>query len=332
MAVLAICVSAARAQQQQTVTLRIATLAPPGSDWEQVLATLASDIDKNTHHRVTLKLYPGVDERDFIRNIGRGQLDGAELTSYGLSLFDPTVRVLELPELFDSIEESDYAVDKMWPRLGARYKKMGIILGPPEEMGWARLYAQSEIDTRAALTKAKLWLDPDNAVFQALYGQLRINVIVLPPAQLDDAFAKQTVDSCSATPAVMQSLQSSKVQYRSSLSLGYRVTAVVIDSAVMRRISPSDQKVVWMLMTSAATAQRKAMRRANADALQAMQAGGLTESTASTELAAAFETAVQQTWQNFAGVLYSKQDLADVLKYRQEYRTAHKDQAGTPPP
>jgi hypothetical protein len=150
------------------------------------------------------------------------------------------------------------------------------------------LYARSPIDTYAALTKAKLSVDP-----RSMHSSGSRWSCSRP--QLDDAFAKQTVDSCC-------------------------------------RVSSADLKIVWTLMTNAAADQRMAMRRANADAQKAMQASGLTDSTVSTQLAAAFDAAAQQTWQSFAGALYSKQGLADVLAYRGEYRAAHRGTAGTPPP
>jgi TRAP-type C4-dicarboxylate transport system substrate-binding protein len=317
LAVLAVLAGTARAQ-----TLRIATLAPPGSDWEKILQKLASEIDMKTQHRVTLTLYPGLDEKDIVTKMGQGKLDGAELTAFGLSLSDPTVRILELPELFDSIEEADYAADRFWPQLQAKYK-LRFILAAREETGWPRSYALGRIDTPAALTKAKLWLDPQDAVIQQLYTQLGLTGIVVPPAQVDAALAKQTIDTCYAAPAAMRSLQSSKVRYRSSLPLGYRVAALTITSTAMSRMSSYDQKTVLMLVTRFSRSQRKVMRRANDDALAAMQAAGLADSNASTQLTSAFDTAAQQTWQSLVGVLYSKQELADVLQYRQQYRAAH---------
>src|SRR5688572_6693321 len=74
---------------QKSTEIRLATLAPSGSPWMQVLDKSQAEIAEKTAGRVTLKYYPGGqqgDERDFVRKIGLGQLDGAAITSIGLAM------------------------------------------------------------------------------------------------------------------------------------------------------------------------------------------------------------------------------------------------------
>src|SRR5436305_3927673 len=113
------------------VELRIATLAPSGSPWMEVLDKAASDIKDKTAGRVTTKYFEGGqqgDERDFVRKIKLGQLDGAAVTSIGLAMIDESIRVLELPMLFESADEVDYVADKMWPYFQAKFDKAGFKL------------------------------------------------------------------------------------------------------------------------------------------------------------------------------------------------------------
>ena len=66
-----------------------------------LIGTVVSD---KTDKRVSLKWYPGGvqgDERDYVRKINLGQLDGAAVTSVGLSMIDESIRVLELPRLLE---------------------------------------------------------------------------------------------------------------------------------------------------------------------------------------------------------------------------------------
>ena len=117
---------------QQKDERRIATLAPRGSSWMKTLERGAAEIEKETQGRVTTKYYPnGVqgDERDVIRKMGLGQLDGAAVTSVGLSLVYEGIRVLELPRMFASVEEMDYVRGKMWPYFRKKFAKKGFVLG-----------------------------------------------------------------------------------------------------------------------------------------------------------------------------------------------------------
>jgi hypothetical protein len=74
--------------------LRIATLAPSGSPWTEFLERAAAEITSETDGRITFKYFTGGqqgDERDFIRKINLGQLDGAAVTSAGLAMIDPSI-------------------------------------------------------------------------------------------------------------------------------------------------------------------------------------------------------------------------------------------------
>ncbi|MEO8549541.1 MAG: TRAP transporter substrate-binding protein DctP, partial [Kofleriaceae bacterium] len=108
----------AKPAHAENIELRIATLAPSGSPWMEVLDKANGEIKTKTASRVTLKYFEGGqqgDEKDFVRKIKLGQLDGAAVTSIGLAMIDESIRVLELPMMFNTAEEVDYVADKMWP-------------------------------------------------------------------------------------------------------------------------------------------------------------------------------------------------------------------------
>src|SRR6478736_2791373 len=128
--------SAARADN---VELRIATLAPDNSSWTETLDKAASEVKDKTAGRVTLKYFKGGsqgDERDYIRKIKLGQLDGAAVTAIGLAMIDESIRVLELPMMFNSVDELDYVADKMWPYFQKKFKDKGFRLNDRGEVGW----------------------------------------------------------------------------------------------------------------------------------------------------------------------------------------------------
>src|SRR5215208_1185208 len=103
-----ILLAASRPASAESHEFRMATLAPSGSPWMELLEKAGVEIAEKTERRVTVKYYPGGqqgDERDFIRKFKLGQLDGAALTAIGLALIDPSILVLQLPMLFETQEE-----------------------------------------------------------------------------------------------------------------------------------------------------------------------------------------------------------------------------------
>ena len=47
---------------------------------------------------------------------------GAAVTAVGLAMIDESIRVLELPMMFESVEELDYVADKLWPYFQKKMK------------------------------------------------------------------------------------------------------------------------------------------------------------------------------------------------------------------
>src|SRR5688572_29639161 len=88
---------------QADTEVKIASLAPAGSAWAKILEEGGRDIEAKTAGRVKVKFFfsgQQGDERDVVRKMKVGQLDGSAITAVGLGLIKSDVRVLELPFLF----------------------------------------------------------------------------------------------------------------------------------------------------------------------------------------------------------------------------------------
>jgi TRAP-type C4-dicarboxylate transport system substrate-binding protein len=96
--------------------IKIATLAPEGSAWIQTLNELNAEVMKKTDNGVQFKIYAGGilgDEKDMVRKMHIGQIQGAVLTSAGLSGIFSEMDVFQIPFLFENYDEVDYVVGKM---------------------------------------------------------------------------------------------------------------------------------------------------------------------------------------------------------------------------
>src|ERR1700690_598363 len=132
------------------VELRIASLAPENSPWMDVLDKAAGEIKGKAASRGTLKYFAGGqqgDERDFVKKIKLGQLDGAAVTAVGLAMIDESIRVLELPMMFETVDELDYVADKMWPYFQKKFEKKGFKLQERGEVGWIYFMSKSKVES-----------------------------------------------------------------------------------------------------------------------------------------------------------------------------------------
>ena len=318
--------SAAPAFADGGTELRIATLAPAGSTWSKKLSKASDDIKDKTQSRVTLKWFEGGsqgDEKDFIRKVGLGQLDGAAITSIGLSMIDESIRVLELPGMFDSIDEMNYVSEKMWPKFQAAFKAKGYILADRGEVGWYYVMSKDKIESLADLQKAKAWLWGDDKIMKPLYAKLGVNAVPLGVPEVDAGLTSGRINACYGSPLAAVALQwSTKVKYRTDLALFYGVAATVISKKAFDALAPADQKTLLDRLKKAGGQIRTAVRQDNEDADKSMQRSGVKVTTVAFK--ADFQKDAEQVWKDLVGKLYTQDQLDSVLKYRQEYRDKHK--------
>ena len=91
-------------------TLRVATLAPKNSSWGKVFRIWRKAVKKKTDGEVNLKIYYNAvqgNEGSMVGKMKTGQLDGAALTSVGLSNIYKNVLVMSLPGVSDSWKNLD---------------------------------------------------------------------------------------------------------------------------------------------------------------------------------------------------------------------------------
>ena len=304
--------------------LRIATLAPSGSPWMQVLGKGQAEIKEKTAGRVTIKYFEGGqqgDERDFVRKIGLGQLDGAAVTSIGLSMIDESIRVLELPMMFQTAEEVDYVADKMWPYFQKKFEKKGYKLNDRGEVGWLFYFTKDKSDSLAALKGQKLWLWGDDLIVNALYKKLGFNGVPLGVPEVDAGLTSGKISGCYSSPVAAVALQwYSKVKYVTSMPMSFAIAATVVSTKAVAKLSPEDNKSFETIGKATQKKLRKVIRKSNEDATKTVVRKGVTVVTTPPAMVAEFEKAAQDVWKELVGKVYSKEELDMVLKYRDEFR------------
>lgn len=309
------------------VELRIATLAPSGSPWMQVLDRAAAEIKTKTSGRVTMKYFEGGqqgDERDFVRKIKLGQLDGAAVTAIGLAMIDESIRVLELPMMFQSAEELDYVADKMWPYFQKKFAAKGFRLNDRGEVGWIYFLSKNKVESLNDLKGQKLWMWGDDQLVGAMFKKLGVNGVPLGVPEVDAGLTSGKINAAYGSPVAAVALQwYSKVKYMTSMPMSFAIGATVISNDALKKISPEDQKIVEDIGKANAKKLRKVIRKANEDAKGTMTRKGITVVNTPVTMVDEFTKDSQEAWKELVGKIYSKEELDMVLKYRDEYRAKH---------
>ena len=129
-------------------TLKIATLAPEGSSWMNLFHAWGKQVEEHSGGKVKVKFYAGGiagDERDAVRKMRLGQINGAAVTSIGLGLIQPEVRVLELPMMISTYDEMDYVRNTMDADLRKKFEDKGYVLLSWGDVGPIHIFSKTPI-------------------------------------------------------------------------------------------------------------------------------------------------------------------------------------------
>ena len=308
-----------------TVELRMATLAPTGSRWEKTLSDGGTKVADGTESRVTVKYFADGgqgDEVDYIRKINAGQLDGAAVTTTGLAMIDPSIKVLELPMMFTDVKEMDYVRKKMWKHFQKKFEKKGFLLGEPGDVGPIYFLSKNKVESLADLKNQKVWRWGDDDVVKEMYSQLGLSGVALGVPEVEGNLTGGKINACYGPPLAAMTLgwTPPKVKYITKMSMAYGIGATVIKLDALKNVSDADKKVIKKAEKKVAKALLKAVRKDNDQSLKQMKRKGVKEVTVKDDMVSDFRTAAEATWKSLVGKLYSQDELDDVLKYRDEYR------------
>ena len=309
----------------QAVEVKIATLAPDGSAWAKIMAEGGKTIAERTAGRVTVKYFfsgSQGDERDAVRKMKLGQIDGSALTAVGLGLINGAVRVLDLPFMFKSDKELDYVRDKMSPDFEKLFDDAGYVLLAWGDVGWTHLYTNIQVNSNADLGKTKMWAWTDDPIVRAFFKRLGVNGVPLGVPDVLPSLQTGTIDACYGAPLAAIALQwYTKVKFATDTPINYAIGALVIRKEVFNKLSAEDQKIVRESGLEMGNKLKQMVRKDNERAKKAMIKSGVAFNPVAPAFAEELEKEAKNVWGDLAGgKLYSNDLLEKVKKYVAEAR------------
>lgn len=230
------------------VELKIATLAPDGSTWMKEMRALDTEVRAKTNGEVGLRFYPGGiqgSEDVVLRKIRSGQLHGAGFTGVGLGQIAPSLRVLELPFLFENSDEVHAVHAKLDPLFEEKLQAGGYTLLGWSEVGFVHVYSKDPITTAAQLCSAKVWLWEGDPLAEAFLKAVGVSPIPLDVTDVMTSLQTGLVNTVYVSPLACIALQwFTRVGYVTDLPLTHGLGAVVVTNEAWGKIPPAHQPVV----------------------------------------------------------------------------------------
>ncbi len=307
------------AQAAPETTLRVATLAPRSSAWGKVFRVWQKAVDQKTKGRLGLDVYYNAvqgNEDSMVGKMKTGQLDGAALTSVGLSRIHKDVLVLQLPGVVDSWSALDKVRTAIAPELEKGFEKEGFVLVGWGDVGLVRQMSKGFAIRRPADLKGKrpaVWRnEPLGPLVYSKIGGV-VPVPVSPPEVLP-ALRSGRINAVSA-PA----LAAEQLQWASSLDHVARTpTVCAVGGTVFRKKAiddlPADLRETFLdVQKQLGRANAKRIRKLDAEAFERFTKRMTVVETSETDRAEWRKLLVPAVKQ-LSGGTYPKHLVEQVLK------------------
>lgn len=229
-------------------TLKIATLAPEGSEWMIALKAASVEIEAQTDGRVKLKLYGGGvqgSDQNVIRKIRVGQLHGFTTTGGGLAALQRDAGLYSLPLMFNNVDEAAYVRARMDNRLRQALEEAGWVNFGFSFSGFAHLMSNEPVSSLKDLEKLRIWVpEGDRIGFNAI-RTLGGAPVQMPMTDVLTGLQTDLLDTVVTSPMGAVIFQwHGQVRYVTELPLAYIYSALVIDQKPFSRIAAADQIIV----------------------------------------------------------------------------------------
>jgi TRAP-type C4-dicarboxylate transport system substrate-binding protein len=300
---------------EEAYTLRIASLAPAGSSWMKVLNAWNKTLQDRTDGKLKMHFYPGGsqgDERDFVRKMRVGQLDGGVVTMTGMSLLVPAMNVLVLPGLLDTYEELDRVREKMATKFEGMFEKEGFELVGWGDAGKTRLFSVKPIMRPSEIKAMRPWVWKDDPIFVEFYKVIGASAVRLGVPEVYPALQTRMVDVVSSSALTAVALQwYTRVKYMTAHN-----SAIIVGGTMMRKdkldeLPPDLREVFDSTAVRAHELLNKVIRRDDQKAYDIVLKRGI-KSIEAGDAQAEWDAADKKVRDKLTGWLFSK-SLVDAV-------------------
>ncbi|MGD0917659.1 MAG: TRAP transporter substrate-binding protein DctP [Thermodesulfobacteriota bacterium] len=313
---------------EKSLVIKLATLAPEGSALMKTFGSLNADVMKKTENKFQFKIYPGGvlgDETDMLRKMQIGQIQGAALSSGGLSSIFKEIDVLQIPFLFQTYEEVDFILNKMGSFLKRGFEENGYVLLGWSEGGFIYLMSTLPISSVADLKKAKVWIWEESPMSKAIFDEAGVSAIPLSATDVLVGLQTRMVDVVYAPPTYAISLQwFTKIKYMTDVPLAYLAGGIVVNKETFIKIPLPIQGIIMESFKTPLDQFKIATRNENREATKVMTKQGVKIVTPTKDQVEEFKRLSNKAMGHVFGQSFSKKTFEEVTSLLESYRRGGK--------
>ena len=269
------------------IIIKMATLAPEGTEWHGLLVEMGQEWNKATNGDVKLRIYPGGvvgDERDMIRKIRIGQIHGAAVTTEGMTEVNQYFTSFNYPLLYQTYEDVDFVRNELKDELYSESEKNGFKLLTMIDVGWVYWFSTDPVFTPSDLKKTKIWTWAGDYKSVQLYEQNGFQSVPLTTLDILSGFQTGLINSIGLNTMYALAQQIFGIADNMlDMKWGNLTGAIVIDMRIWNKIKPKHQQAMMNISKEIGKRFQDKNRHGSDKAVETMKKYGLTVNKPSSE-------------------------------------------------
>jgi TRAP-type C4-dicarboxylate transport system substrate-binding protein len=272
-------ISASVAQGTGEIVIKVATLAPQGSEYHKILQEMGAQWQKASNGRIVFRLYPGGvtgDDLDIIRKMRLGTLDAGLLTVGGLSHIDRGILALEVPLAYADYGELDCVRDQVGPRLERQMEEKGFVVLGLSDGGWTHFFTKSPVKTPDDLKKLKMFSLAGDDQYVELCKKAGFNPVPLPSTEIATALQTGLVNAITMSPQGVLLMQWQKqLTYMTDINWAVLLGGIVITKSAWEKIPVEIRPAIKQASLEACRQMREFARQTEQRDIDALKKSGV---------------------------------------------------------
>ncbi len=304
------------------IVVKMATLAPEGTEWHGLLVDLGQQWTEATNGEVRLRIYPGGvvgDEPDMIRKMRIGQIHGAAITNEGMTELNPYFTAFYMPMLYQSYDEVDFVRSRLNDDLLSVTEKNGFKILTMVDVGWAYWFSTKPIYTPGDLKKTKIFIWAGDYQSTALYEKHGYQPVPLAMTDVLSGLQTGLVNSLGFNPMYALSQQLFGIADNMlDMKWGNLTAAIVIDVRTWKRIKPKHQAAMVKIAQKIGKGFQDKNRHETDKAVDVMKQYGLKVNTPTDEQVAEWKAFIERMYPDIRGSLIDENAFDKLMEIKKE--------------
>lgn len=304
------------------IVVKMATLAPEGTEWHGLLVELGQQWKVVTDGDVRLRIYPGGvvgDERDMIRKMRIGQIHGAAISNEGMTEINPYFTTFYMPMMYQSYDEVDFVRDRLSNELLNKTEENGFKILTMVDVGWAYWFSTEPIYTPDDLKNNKIFIWAGDYKSAQLYEKHGYQPVPLAMTDVLSGLQTGLITSLGFNPLYALAQQLFGIADNMlDMKWGNLTAAIIIDLKTWNKIKPEYQESMLSVAKSIGDGFQQKNRYDSDKSVEVMKKYGLKVNTPTPEQVKIWDELINSMGPDIRGSLIEENAFDRLMEIKKE--------------